>query len=113
MHHLSASLEPTNEADRMTSVEKSRAEVSPGGRGRSRTAARRQRGLFRTVQRPPVVTEFQSDAIEIEHRPPPHVARLTLYCVVLLILTAIGWAAGSQVDMIVTAQGKLSTTRPN
>ncbi|RZN33426.1 HlyD family type I secretion periplasmic adaptor subunit [Bradyrhizobium sp. Leo121] len=60
-----------------------------------------------------MVTEFQSDAIEVEHRSPPRIARVTLYCVLALILTAIGWAAGSQVDMIVTAQGKLVTTRPN
>ncbi|WP_454634498.1 HlyD family type I secretion periplasmic adaptor subunit [Bradyrhizobium cenepequi] len=60
-----------------------------------------------------MVTEFQSDAIEVENRAPPRVARVTLYCVLALILTAIGWAAGSQVDMIVTAQGKLVTTRPN
>jgi membrane fusion protein, hemolysin D len=75
---------------------------------------RRRRRLFRPAKRrPPVVTEFQSDAIEVEHRAPPRVARVTLYCVLALILTAIGWAAGSQVDMIVTAQGKLVTTRPN
>jgi HlyD family secretion protein len=60
-----------------------------------------------------VITEFQSDAIEIEQRRPPRVARLTLYCVVALILTAVGWATGSQVDMIVAAQGKLITTQPN
>ncbi len=97
----------------MTNTEKTRAEANPGARARPKSVERRRRGLFRTVQRPPQVTEFQSDAIEIEHRPPPRVARLTLYCVVALILTAIGWAAGSQVDMIVTAQGKLITTRPN
>ncbi|TAI67868.1 HlyD family type I secretion periplasmic adaptor subunit [Bradyrhizobium sp. Leo170] len=79
-----------------------------------RTTERRRRGLFRpTRRRPQVVTEFQSDAIEVEHRAPPRIARVTLYCVLALILTAIGWAAGSQVDMIVTAQGKLVTTRPN
>lgn len=60
-----------------------------------------------------MVSEFQSDAVEIEERAPPGVARLTLYCVVALILAALGWAAGSQVDMIVTAQGKLINTRPN
>jgi HlyD family secretion protein len=75
---------------------------------------RRRRGLFRgTTLQPQVVTEFQSDAIEVEHRAPPRITRATLYCVVLLILAAIGWATGSHVDMIVTAQGKLITTRPN
>ncbi|MGY3614416.1 HlyD family type I secretion periplasmic adaptor subunit [Bradyrhizobium sp. USDA 10063] len=94
----------------MTKPEKSRNDANDP----VRTTERRRRGLFRpTGRRPPVVTEFQSDAIEVEHRAPPRIARVTLYCVLALILTAIGWAAGSQVDMIVTAQGKLVTTRPN
>ncbi len=61
----------------------------------------------------PVVSEFQSDAMEIEQRKPPRLARITLYCVVALILAATLWATVSHVDMIVTAQGKLITTRPN
>src|ERR1700682_3154484 len=113
MHNLSASLEPADEANRMTRSERAGAKASPDGVAPARTVERR-RGLFRTAsRRPPVVTEFQSDAIEVENRTPPRIARATLYCVVTLILTAIGWAAGSQVDMIVTAQGKLNTTRPN
>src|SRR5262245_40013184 len=93
----------------MTKPEKSRSDAAP-----ARTTDRRRRGLFKpSRRRPPVGTEFQSDAIEVENRAPPRVARVTLYCVLALILTAIGWAAGSQVDMIVTAQGKLITTRPN
>jgi HlyD family secretion protein len=75
---------------------------------------RRRPSQFGSARRhPAVVAEFQSDAIEIEHRPPPQVARLTLYAVVALIVIAIGWASISHVDMIVTAQGKLITTRPN
>ncbi|WP_454618205.1 HlyD family type I secretion periplasmic adaptor subunit [Bradyrhizobium cenepequi] len=94
----------------MTKPEKSRSDAN----ALMRRTERRRRGLFRsTTPRPPVVTEFQSDAIEVENRVPPRVARITLYCALALILTAIGWAAGSQVDMIVTAQGKLVTTRPN
>ncbi|MCA6107169.1 HlyD family type I secretion periplasmic adaptor subunit [Bradyrhizobium cenepequi] len=94
----------------MTKPEKSRGDANAP----ARTTERRRRGLFRPAKRqPPVVTEFQSDAIEVENRAPPRIARVTLYCVLALILTAIGWASGSQVDMIVTAQGKLVTTRPN
>jgi membrane fusion protein, hemolysin D len=94
----------------MTKPEKSRSDANAP----ARPTERRRRGLFRSATpRPPVVTEFQSDAIEVENRAPPRIARVTLYCVLALILTAIGWAAGSQVDMIVTAQGKLVTTRPN
>ena len=98
----------------MTKAEKTGANANLDGVVPARTVERRRRGLFRTAaRRPPVVTEFQSDAIEVENRTPPRIARATLYCVVILILTAVGWAAGSQVDMIVTAQGKLITTRPN
>jgi hemolysin D len=94
----------------MTKPEKSRSDANAP----ARTTERRRRSLFRSARRrPPVVTEFQSDAIEVENRAPPRIARVTLYCTLALILTAIGWAAGSQVDMIVTAQGKLVTTRPN
>jgi HlyD family secretion protein len=87
--------------------------VSGDGRARPNTVERRRRGLFRTARQPKVVTEFQSDATEIEQQTPPRVARATLYCVVALILATISWATLSQVDMVVTAQGKLSTTRPN
>jgi HlyD family secretion protein len=60
-----------------------------------------------------VVAEFQSDAVEIEQRTPPRMGRVTLYCVVALIAAAIAFACVSRVDMIVTAQGKLITMRPN
>src|SRR5262249_15507727 len=104
--------EPTDEADRM--MEKSRADARPEGRVTLKTVERRRRPVFqRAARRPPVISEFQSDAIEVEHRAPPRIARATLYCVVLLILTAVGWATWSRIDMIVAAQGKLITTRPN
>jgi hemolysin D len=98
----------------MTSSDKQRS-AAGGGIPLSKVTERRRRSLFRAAPRrkPAVVAEFQSDAIEVEERTPPRFARLTLYCVVALILAAVGWAAGSQVDMIVTAQGKLITTRPN
>ena len=62
--------------------------------------------------RPNVISEFQSDAVEIEERAPPLVAHLTLYCVMALMLAAVAWASFSHVDMIVTAPGKLVTTTP-
>lgn len=58
------------------------------------------------------VLEFQSDAIELEERKPPPLARLTLYAVVLLIGCAIYWASVSSIDEIVVAPGKLITTQP-
>jgi hemolysin D len=99
----------------MSSAEKKLVDAKVGKAPVPKTVERRRRSLFRSSPppKPAVVTEFQSDAIEVEERTPPRIARLTLYCVVALILAVVGWAAGSQVDMIVTAQGKLITTRPN
>lgn len=65
------------------------------------------------MRQPDIVREFQSDALEIEERAPPAVARLTLYCLVALIFAAILWASLSHVETIVSAQGKLTTTYPN
>jgi hemolysin D len=80
----------------------------------ARPPAPRRRRLFRPAPlKPPVVAEFQSDAIEVETRSPPRIARITLYCVVALIAAAIIWSSVSHVDMIVTAQGKLIATSPN
>src|ERR1700730_4872464 len=61
----------------------------------------------------PRIGEFQSDAIEVEERLPPRIARITLYCVVVLIIAGVSWASLSSVDSIITAQGKLITTSPN
>lgn len=89
-------------------------DVKKGGLARLRDNQRRKRDISRAMPaRLPVVSEFQSDAMEIEQRKPPRLARITLYCVVALILAATLWATVSHVDMIVTAQGKLITTRPN
>ncbi len=60
----------------------------------------------------PVIAEFQSDAVEIEERAPPRIARATLYLVVALIAAAVTWSSLSYVDKIVTGSGKLITTRP-
>ncbi len=60
----------------------------------------------------PVVVEFQSDALEIEQRRPPVLARLTLYGVALAIGCGIYWASVSNIDEIVVAPGKLITTQP-
>ncbi len=60
----------------------------------------------------PVISEFQSDAVELEERAPPRVARMTLYCVTALIISAITWASLSSIDEVVIAPGKLVTTQP-
>ena len=61
---------------------------------------------------PPVIAEFQSDAVELEERAPSKVARLTLYGVTALIAGAILWASLSSIDEVVVAPGKLITTEP-
>jgi hemolysin D len=62
--------------------------------------------------RKPEILEFQTDAIELEERKPPALARLTLYAVVLFIGCAVYWASASTIDEIVVAPGKLITTQP-
>ncbi|WP_037079863.1 HlyD family type I secretion periplasmic adaptor subunit [Rhizobium sp. CCGE 510] len=61
---------------------------------------------------PPAIAEFQSDAVELEERAPPRVARMTLYCVTALLAAAITWASVSSIDEVVIAPGKLVTTQP-
>jgi HlyD family secretion protein len=63
--------------------------------------------------RPAILAEFQPDAIEIEERPPPRLARTTFYAMAALIVCGIGWASVSEVDQIVVAKGKLVNTAPN
>ncbi|MEY9559399.1 multidrug efflux pump subunit AcrA (membrane-fusion protein) [Sinorhizobium fredii] len=60
----------------------------------------------------PVIAEFQSDAVELEARVPPRIARLTLYGIAALISAAIVWAPISTIDEVVVAPCKLLTTEP-
>lgn len=95
-------------------TEKPPAVAKPDKLAPPKKVERRRGGLFRAAPRQPrLIAEFQSDAIEVEQRSPPRFARITLYCVLALIVAAVSWASLSQVDMIVTAQGKLITMRPN
>lgn len=57
-----------------------------------------------------VITEFQPDAVEIEHRKVAGGARWTLYAVAAFISIFILWSYWAQVDQIVVAQGRLITT---
>lgn len=74
---------------------------------RARDARERSRGRIA------LLSEFQPDAVEIEERPPPRIARLTLYAVTALIGSAVAWACVSVVDEIAVAPGKLVTTGSN
>lgn len=57
--------------------------------------------------------EFLPDADEIERRPLPLAARVTLHVLLAALLSFILWASVSEVDMIVIARGRLSATVPN
>src|ERR1051325_10662007 len=54
--------------------------------------------------------EFLPDAAELEQRPAPWTARLTLYLLTLALASGITWAALAHIDRVVTARGKLVTT---
>lgn len=60
----------------------------------------------------PAAAEFQPDAVMIEERPLPLVARSVVYIVTALIATFAIWASVSQIDRVVTARGKLITVDP-
>ncbi|WP_051380414.1 HlyD family type I secretion periplasmic adaptor subunit [Bradyrhizobium sp. WSM1743] len=96
----------------MTTIEKPRVQAKLDSLASPRVE-RRTRLSSRISRHRRIIAEFQSDAVEIEQQTPPRVARLTLYSVLALIVVAVVWASASQVDMIVTAQGKLITLRPN
>lgn len=74
------------------------------------TAPVTQPALRRSL--PSAIAEFQSDAVELEERAPPRVARMTLYGITALIAAAIIWASVSSIDEVVVAPGKLITTEP-
>lgn len=63
-----------------------------------------------TAPPPAVALEFLSPADEIEQRPFPRAARVTLFALVLALLAGGGWAAIAEIDRVVTATGKLVTT---
>jgi hemolysin D len=57
--------------------------------------------------------DFLPDADEIERRPLPPVARITVHLLVAALLSFFAWAWISEVDLIVTARGRLVTPLPN
>jgi HlyD family secretion protein len=60
----------------------------------------------------PEAVHFQPDAVMIEERPMPWLARSVLYIVVLFVACAAVWASVSRVDRVVAARGKLVTVDP-
>ena len=57
--------------------------------------------------------DFLPDADEIERRPLPWGARVTLHCLVVAMVTFFIWANVSEVDLVVVARGRLVTPLPN
>jgi HlyD family secretion protein len=57
--------------------------------------------------------DFLPDADEIERRPLPAAARITMHVVVFALVAFLVWASVSDVDLVVTARGKLVTPLPN
>ena len=84
----------------------------PSGKGPSDKGPEKGKELIARPPLPPAIAEFQSDAVELEERAPPRVARMTLYCVTALLAAAITWASVSSIDEVVVAPGKLVTTQP-
>lgn len=77
-------------------------------------APERKPGMELVTQRPRprIITDFQTDAVELEEKAPPRIARATLYGITALIIAAITWASVSEIDEVVVSPGKLITTRP-
>jgi hemolysin D len=67
--------------------------------------------LFRTG--PTAAVDFLTDADEIERRPLPRLARMTLHFMLLAFVAFIAWASFSEVDLVVVARGRLVTHLPN
>jgi HlyD family secretion protein len=57
--------------------------------------------------------EFLPDADEIERRPVPAYARITVHALAAMLVCFLTWAGFAQVDEIVKAQGRLVTPSPN
>lgn len=60
-----------------------------------------------------VAIEFLPDADEIERRPYPRSARITLHLLGAVVVTFLLWASLSEIDLVVSARGKLVTPLPN
>lgn len=61
----------------------------------------------------PTAIEFMPDADEIERRPLPRAARLTLHVLAIGVVVFIVVASVSEIDLVVAARGKLITPLPN
>ena len=51
--------------------------------------------------------EFLPAIIEVENRPPPGLARMTVWSIFLFFVTAVTWASVGEIDVLARAAGKL------
>lgn len=60
----------------------------------------------------PALAEHLPDALALEHRPLPRLARITGYLLTGMIVSFLVWASIAKVDRIVVAPGKLVSSEP-
>jgi HlyD family secretion protein len=61
----------------------------------------------------PTDVEFLPDADEIERRPLPPYARITVHALAAMLVCFLGWASFAEIDEVVKAQGRLTTPLSN
>lgn len=61
----------------------------------------------------PTDIEFLPDADEIERRPLPPYARITVHALAAMLVCFLGWASFAEIDEVVKAQGRLTTPLSN
>ena len=66
----------------------------------------------KAAQGQPVV-EYLPDADEIERSPLPRLAQFTLHILIVAMVVFLVWACVSELDEVVTAQGRLASPLPN
>lgn len=60
-----------------------------------------------------VINKFQADTVEMDSAPEPMMARMTLWLLAALVISAITWGSIARIDRIVTARGKIISSAPN
>jgi hemolysin D len=61
----------------------------------------------------PTDIEFLPDADEIERRPLPPYARITVHALAAMLVCFLGWSSYAEIDEVVKAQGRLTTPLSN
>jgi HlyD family secretion protein len=61
----------------------------------------------------PTDIEFLPDADEIERRPLPPYARITVHALAAMLVCFLGWSSIAEIDEVVKAQGRLTTPSAN